>query len=65
MGVAPRSAFADAVLLLVVGELVTKVLRHVAHTPAAEVGTTVKGGEPVIVGAHGDPRLPDLTADAW
>ncbi|MFE7979161.1 ATP-binding protein [Streptomyces shenzhenensis] len=61
-GVAPGSAFADAVLL-VVSELVTNVLRHAAHSPVADVGITVAAGHLVVGVADAEPRLPDLTDD--
>ncbi|MEU6379807.1 ATP-binding protein [Streptomyces sp. NPDC046909] len=61
-GVAPESAFADAVLL-VVSELVTNVLRHAAHSPFTDVGITVAGHTLVISVADIEPRLPDLTLE--
>ncbi|MFF4509145.1 ATP-binding protein [Streptomyces sp. NPDC001401] len=61
-GVAPDSAFADAVLL-VVSELVTNVLRHAAHSPFADVGMTVAGDTLVVSVADTEPRLPDLTLE--
>jgi len=59
-GVSPRSAFADAVLL-VTSELVTNVLRHAGHSPVADVGITVAAGQLVVSVADAEPRLPDLT----
>ncbi|MEV8018080.1 ATP-binding protein [Streptomyces sp. NPDC086554] len=61
-GVAPDSAFADAVLL-VVSELVANVLRHAAHSRVADVGITVGAGQLVVSVADADPRLPDLTVE--
>ena len=61
-GVAPDSAFADAVLLAV-SELVTNVLRHAPHSPFAEVGITVAGDTLVVSVADTEPRLPDLTLE--
>ncbi len=55
----PRSAFADAVLL-VVSELVTNVLRHAPCSPVADVGITVGAGQLVIGVADAEPTLPDL-----
>ncbi|WP_254708780.1 ATP-binding protein [Streptomyces lunaelactis] len=63
VGIAPNSAFAGAVLL-VASELVANVIRHAVHTPVADVGITVGGGQLVIAVADGDPRLPGLTRDA-
>lgn len=63
VGIAPNSAFADAVLL-VASELVANVIRHAAHTPMADVGITAGAGQLVIAVADGDPRLPGLAADA-
>uniref|UniRef100_A0AAU2UYS9 ATP-binding protein n=1 Tax=Streptomyces sp. NBC_00003 TaxID=2903608 RepID=A0AAU2UYS9_9ACTN len=48
-GVAPRSAFADAVLLAV-SELVTNVVRHAPSSPFACVGVTVGSGRLVVRG---------------
>lgn len=59
-GVAPGSAFTDAVLL-VVSELVTNVLRHAARSPVTDVGITVAAGHLVVSVADTEPRLPDLT----
>ncbi|MFJ8383990.1 ATP-binding protein [Streptomyces sp. NPDC094438] len=59
-GVAPRSAFADAVLL-VVSELVTNVLRHARSSPYADVGVTTGSGELVISVEDTSPRLPELS----
>ncbi|MFG2549509.1 ATP-binding protein [Streptomyces sp. NPDC048581] len=61
-GIAPRSAFADAVLL-VVSELVTNVLRHAPHSPLTDVGITVAGDQLVVSVADAEPRLPDLTLE--
>lgn len=61
-GIAPGSAFADAVLL-VVSELVTNVLRHAPHSPLTDVGTTVAGDQLVVSVADAEPRLPDLTLE--
>ncbi|WP_405578373.1 ATP-binding protein [Streptomyces sp. NBC_01092] len=58
-GIAPGSAFADAVLL-VVSELVTNVLRHAPHSPMTDVGITVAGDQLVVSVADAEPRLPDL-----
>ncbi|MFF5919963.1 ATP-binding protein [Streptomyces flavochromogenes] len=60
-GIAPTTAFADAVLL-VVGELVTNVVRHAANTPVAYVGITVAGGQLAVSVADDDDRLPCLDA---
>ncbi|OLZ63177.1 ATP-binding protein [Streptomyces sp. IMTB 2501] len=62
VGVAPGSAFADAVLL-VVSELVTNVLRHAPRSPVTDVGITVAAGQLVVSVADAEPRLPDLTDD--
>ncbi|WP_228044200.1 ATP-binding protein [Streptomyces ferrugineus] len=62
VGVAPGSAFADAVLL-VVSELVTNVLRHAAHSPLMDVGLTVSADQLVVSVADAEPRLPDLTLE--
>lgn len=59
VGVAPGSAFADAVLL-VVSELVVNVLRHAPRSPVADVGMTVGAGQLVISVADAEPRLPGL-----
>ncbi|MGP4050184.1 ATP-binding protein [Streptomyces sp. 2A115] len=59
VGVAPGSAFADAVQL-VVSELVVNVLRHAARSPVADVGITVGAGHLVVGVADTEPRLPDL-----
>ncbi|KOU74165.1 hypothetical protein ADK57_08275 [Streptomyces sp. MMG1533] len=63
VGVAPGSAFADAVLL-VVSELVVNVLRHAPRSSAADVGLTVGAGRLVISVADAEPRLPDLEPGA-
>jgi two-component sensor histidine kinase len=63
-GFAPRSAFVDAVLL-VVSELVTNVVRHAAgRSPTAEVTVRTGAGLLVIGVADQDPRLPDLSPEA-
>ncbi|WP_367318704.1 ATP-binding protein [Streptomyces sp. HUAS ZL42] len=62
-GVAPGSAFADAVLL-VVSELVVNVLRHAPRSPVADVGITVGAGQLVVSVADAEPRLPDLDPGA-
>ncbi|MEV7981278.1 ATP-binding protein [Streptomyces sp. NPDC086519] len=59
-GVAPGSAFADAVLL-VVSELVANVLRHAPGSPVMDVGITVAAGQLVVSVADAEPRLPDLS----
>ncbi|MEV7278695.1 ATP-binding protein [Streptomyces sp. NPDC093111] len=59
VGIPRRSAFADAVLL-VVGELVANVVRHARETPVVDVGITVGGGGLVVSVADGDPRMPEL-----
>ncbi|MXM63967.1 ATP-binding protein [Streptomyces sp. HUCO-GS316] len=61
-GIAPESAFADAVLL-VVSELVTNVLRHAPRSPLTDVGMTVAGDQLVVSVADTEPRLPDLTLE--
>ncbi|MFC3572593.1 ATP-binding protein [Streptomyces yaanensis] len=61
-GIAPESAFADAVLL-VVSELVTNVLRHAPHSPVTDVGITVVGDQLVVSVADTESRLPDLTLE--
>ncbi|MFF4508243.1 ATP-binding protein [Streptomyces sp. NPDC001401] len=63
VGVAPGSAFADAVLL-VVSELVVNVLRHAPRSPVADVGITVGAGLLVVSVADAEPRLPDLEPGA-
>ena len=60
-GIPPTTAFADAVLL-VVGELVTNVMRHAVSSPVADVGITVAGGQLAVSVADGDDRLPCLDA---
>uniref|UniRef100_A0AAU2JWQ7 ATP-binding protein n=1 Tax=Streptomyces sp. NBC_00049 TaxID=2903617 RepID=A0AAU2JWQ7_9ACTN len=60
LGVEPRSAFADAVLL-VVSELVANVVRHAHDSPVTDVGMTVGSGQLVISVEDTDPRLPDLS----
>jgi hypothetical protein len=59
-GVAPGSAFADAVLL-VVSELVVNVLRHAPRSPAIDVGITVAAEKLVVSVADAEPHLPDLS----
>ncbi|MER5548910.1 ATP-binding protein [Streptomyces sp. NPDC002589] len=59
-GVAPGSAFADAVLL-VTSELVVNVLRHAPRSPVVDVGITVAAGQLVISVADAEPGLPDLS----
>ncbi|MFB8180968.1 ATP-binding protein [Streptomyces sp. NPDC055966] len=59
-GVAPGSAFADAVLL-VTSELVANVLRHAPRSPVMDVGITVAAGQLVVSVADAEPRLPDLS----
>lgn len=61
-GVAPDSAFADAVLL-VTSELVVNVLRHAPRSPVMDVGITVAAGQLVVSVADAEPRLPDLRAE--
>ncbi|MEV0171987.1 ATP-binding protein [Streptomyces sp. NPDC050803] len=61
-GIAPGSAFADAVLL-VLSELVTNVLRHAPHSSMTDVGITVAGDQLVLSVADAEPRLPDLTLE--
>ncbi|MGW3129890.1 ATP-binding protein [Streptomyces sp. NPDC001123] len=63
VGVAPRSSFADAVLL-VVSELVVNVLRHAPRSPVADVGMTVGAGHLVVGVADAEPSLPDLEPGA-
>lgn len=56
-----RSAFSDAVLL-VVSELVSNVLRHaIDHAATAEVTITADGTRLLIDVADQDPRVPDLS----
>ena len=62
VGVAPGSAFADAVLL-VVSELVTNVLRHAPGSPLMDVCLTVAAGQLVVGVADAEPHLPDLTPE--
>ncbi|MER6633365.1 ATP-binding protein [Streptomyces sp. NPDC000987] len=62
IGVAPRSAFADAVLLAT-SELVANALRHAPHTPVIDVGLTVAAGQLVVGVADAEPRLPDLSEE--
>ncbi|WP_370415945.1 ATP-binding protein [Streptomyces fradiae] len=59
VGVDPRSALADAVLL-VLGELVANVLRHARQTTVMDIGVTAAPGRLVLSVADGDPRLPEL-----
>ncbi|MGW2522291.1 ATP-binding protein [Streptomyces sp. NPDC001617] len=59
-GVAPASAFADAVLL-VTSELVVNVLRHAPRSPVLDVGITVGARQLVISVADAEPTLPDLS----
>jgi hypothetical protein len=61
-GVAPGSAFADAVLL-VTSELVVNVLRHAPRSSVMDVGITVGAGQLVVSVADAEPRLPDLSAE--
>ncbi|GAA2433752.1 ATP-binding protein [Streptomyces mauvecolor] len=61
-GVMPRSAFADAVLL-VVSELVTNVLRHAPRSPFAGVGVTVGSGQLVISVQDTGASVPQLSGD--
>ncbi|MFF4731607.1 ATP-binding protein [Streptomyces mirabilis] len=63
VGVAPSSAFADAVLL-VVSELIVNVLRHAARSPVADVGITVAAGRLVVSVADAEPHLPELEPGA-
>lgn len=63
LGVAPGSAFADAVLL-VVSELVVNVLRHAPRSPVADVGIAVGAGQLVVSVADAEPLLPDLEPGA-
>ncbi|WP_405974856.1 ATP-binding protein [Streptomyces sp. NBC_00988] len=63
VGVAPGSAFADAVLL-VVSELVVNVLRHAPRSRVADVGMTVGAGHLVVSVADAEPCLPDLEPGA-
>ncbi|WP_327714246.1 ATP-binding protein [Streptomyces sp. NBC_00490] len=63
VGVAPGSAFADAVQL-VVSELVVNVLRHAPRSPVDVVGMTVGAGQVVVSVADAEPRLPNLAPDA-
>jgi two-component sensor histidine kinase len=63
VGVAPGSAFADAVLL-VVSELVANVLRHASRTPVAEVVISVGAGQLVVSVADAEPQLPVLRPGA-
>lgn len=63
VGVAPGSAFADAVLL-VVSELVVNVLRHAAHSPVADVAIMVGAGQLVVSVADAEPCLPALEPGA-
>jgi anti-sigma regulatory factor (Ser/Thr protein kinase) len=63
VGVAPGSAFADAVLL-VVSELVVNVLRHASRSPVAEVGITAGAGKLVVSVADAEPQLPVLRPGA-
>lgn len=63
VGVAPGSAFADTVLL-VVSELVVNVLRHAPQSPVANVGITVGEGQLVVSVADAESRLPDLEPGA-
>lgn len=63
-GFAARSAFVDAVLL-VVSELVANVVRHaVGRSATAEVTVSASPGMVVIGVADEDPRLPDLSPSA-
>jgi two-component sensor histidine kinase len=62
LGIAPQSAFADSVLL-VVSELVTNVVRHARGSTVMDVGITLGSGQLVIGVSDGDPRLPDLSPD--
>ncbi|MCD9879148.1 ATP-binding protein [Streptomyces guryensis] len=61
-GVAPGSAFADAVLL-VTSELVVNVLRHAPRSPVMDVGITAGAGQLVVSVADAEPKLPDLSAE--
>ncbi|MGW1785943.1 ATP-binding protein [Streptomyces sp. NPDC002143] len=59
-GVATRSAFADAVLL-VTSELAAHILRYAPHSPGLDVGLTSEAGYLVVSVADAEPALPDLT----
>ncbi|MEU6201321.1 ATP-binding protein [Streptomyces sp. NPDC047061] len=63
VGVAPDSAFADAVLL-VVSELVVNVLRHAPRSPVADVGITVGARHLVVSVADAEPCLPEFEPGA-
>lgn len=63
VGVAPGSAFADAVLL-VVSELVVNVSRHAPRSPVADVGIAVGAGQLVVSVADAEPLLPDFEPGA-
>jgi two-component sensor histidine kinase len=63
VGVAPSSAFADAVVL-VVSELIVNVLRHAPRSPVADVGMTVGAGRLVVSVADAEPHLPELEQGA-
>lgn len=63
VGVAPGSAFADAVAL-VVSELIVNVLRHAPRSPVADVGITVGAGRLVVSVADAEPHLPELEPGA-
>lgn len=63
VGVAPGSAFADAVLL-VVSELVVNVLRHAPRSTVTDVGMAVGAGQLVVSVADTEPCLPDLEPGA-
>ncbi|MFI1097910.1 ATP-binding protein [Streptomyces sp. NPDC020917] len=63
-GYTSRTAFSDAVLL-VVSELVTNVVQHAAdRSPTLDIGVTAGPGELVITVEDQDPRIPDLAPAA-
>ncbi|MEU8869066.1 ATP-binding protein [Streptomyces umbrinus] len=63
VGVAPGSAFAD-VVLLVVSELVVNVLRHAPRSSAAVVGISAGAGQLVVSVADAEPQFPALRPGA-
>ncbi|WP_246562509.1 ATP-binding protein [Streptomyces roseirectus] len=61
-GVAPGSAFADAVLLAT-SELAANAVRHAPRSPVMDVGIAVAAGQLIVSVEDAEPVLPDLSAE--